>query len=665
MSSSRSSCYTSSKAATSTKLAKHTGNQDALERLKERHEKASASSSKFAHSIQRAMKSLRECPTQISTLQDALALKYVGPTLAKVMVPNETIQRSSPISQRPLLTQSRKQNKPWRQLLPPTAPSFACIKSIKSIKQSNYEAAVAAATSLALPTKNWKVTLLLDGREQRAEHVQAKLQMSGVPCEQRHLPIGDMAWIATSGETQVMLGTIVERKQVDDLASSLFGTRYLEQRLRLQHCGVPQVMLLVEGDLNAVTNCPADTLKMAMMETRVQLGFQVHQTKHLDDTVRFLKLVHRRILQRAFPSAFGDSSATCLPSFSCQPRPLKRKKVSLEELVFDTAPVPPLNQTRFITYEELKAKVLLDREQGTRTVRAVYCGMLKQIPSLSHKKVLAIAQAYPTPNALFQAYQGVNEEEGKVLLADLDTAVDNAMERVCRVGSKSSMEVYNVFTQGESIATKHSSVVTNTEPNPVHTSLGQNIALPKEPAKKKKIDPSIPDFGIFSPDSSHEGEKIGANQRVVFETKPESRPVACPILDMNSDSSPSTSVDIRFDLSYEKLAGAKAKFSTRVRDSIDSDDYVDLTWGDDGDPLTSNSLRVSAAEFQRDLVNASELESQEQSQSSGDEDETLLERLKRRQQQSPSRRNRDASMADATCRKFASSSSREVIELLN
>ena len=182
-------------------------------------------------------------------------------------------------------------------------PPSVC--NTKSTKQRNHEAAVAAAESLVLPTKGWKVTLLIDGREQRADHVQAKLQMSGVPCEQRHLPIGDMAWIATSGSIEVMLGTIVERKQVDDLASSLFGTRYLEQRLRLQHCGVPQVIFLVEGDVTAVANCSADTLRMAMMETRVQLNFQVHQTNHLDDTVRFLKLVHRRILQRAFPSEIG------------------------------------------------------------------------------------------------------------------------------------------------------------------------------------------------------------------------------------------------------------------------------------------------------------------------------------------------------------------------
>ena len=594
----------------------------ALDRLNEKYE--TASSTNYGQSIRRAMKSLRECPTEILTLQDAMTLKFVGPALAKLIIPNAlavtarhgrpfapmTEQQSTTIvtttTATATTTEPSASDKRRLKLLPSSA------YDTKSTKQRNHEAAVAAAETLVLPMNGWKVALLIDGREQRVDHVQAKLLMSGIPCEQRHLPIGDMAWIATSGSIEVMLGTIVERKQVDDLASSLFGTRYLEQRLRLQHCGVPQVIFLVEGDVTTVSNCSADTLRMAMMETRVQLNFQVHQTSHLDDTVRFLKLVHRRILQRAFPSAFGDAVPTSLPSFGSQIKSRNKKKKSLKEMLFDTAPVPPLNQRRFITYEELKTKVLLDREQGTRTLRAIYCGMLKQIPTLSHKKVLAIAQAYPTPNSLLQAYQGLSEEEGKGLLSDLETAGE-LMERNCRVGLKSSTEVYFVFTQGGIVPTtltvsSLSMCLTQTMMDQDDDSDSLPVKHPTAlaPSRKVNIDRSIPDLSDSSVGSIEVAATVSADGSV-------------PDL---SDSSPAEHTWDRRSSNVQTRKDLKSTNTVPVtHDSMDDSlDCVDLTQGDD------DSTSYQRIPSDRHCL----LESPKTSQSSSDE--SLVVRMTKRQQ---------------------------------
>ena len=40
-------------------------------------------------------------------------------------------------------------------------------------------------------------------------------------------------------------------------------------------------------------------------------------------------------------------------------------------------PVPPLDSQRFMTYGELKAKVEMDREAGTKTMGAIYMAMCK------------------------------------------------------------------------------------------------------------------------------------------------------------------------------------------------------------------------------------------------------------------------------------------------
>jgi hypothetical protein len=72
--------------------------------------------------------------------------------------------------------------------------------------------------------------------------------------------------------------------------------------------------------------------------------------------------------------------------------------------------------------------------------------MLKQIPTMSLKKVQAIHSAYPTPQALYRTYGGLTAEDGKTLVQDFTT--NTGMERTCRVGPKSAAELYYMCTEG-------------------------------------------------------------------------------------------------------------------------------------------------------------------------------------------------------------------------
>jgi ERCC4-type nuclease len=450
----------------SRKKAKHAANQEALDRLYDKCDQANnVQGSKFVYTVRKAVKSLQACPTAVTTIKEAKALHGVGDSLARVIIlkAKETsaslsLSRASSITSSASAAaakNSESTTKLKRKDPPPPPPPDGKMEASKpSEKHKAYRNAVKASETLQLPTDDWKVILIVDGREHGWEKVLAKLQMSGVPSEKRNLPIGDMAWIARSGTTEIMLGTIVERKEVNDLASSLFGTRYNEQRLRLQHCGLPQVFLLVEGDTKDVTNCPHENLIMAMMETRVQLDFQVVQTRHLEDTVRFLKSVHRRILQRAFPSAFGagETVTESLPTFSSPSANRRRRRKSIkkldksdrrsfEQMLFDKPPEPPFGASRFITYNELKCKVEKDREEGTKTIGAIFCGMLKQVPRVSNNTVPPLVHAYPTPDALFRALDGLNVSEGKNLVAELETGTQ-------RVGDQKALEIYYTFMAG-------------------------------------------------------------------------------------------------------------------------------------------------------------------------------------------------------------------------
>ena len=425
--------------------AKNPANQEAVDRLNEARIKAEKNpNSNYVFTVKRALKTLADCKTPITTLSEANALKYVGPRIAKIILPDGGVLEAKPqpkprANAKKVSTTTASTTTTLKQQRTTERKTTMKKEQGPSTKERNYKQAKLDAENLQLPKAPWKVILLIDGREVKSKHVVSKCRQSGIPCEERHLPIGDMAWIARCENddgttTEVMCGTIIERKEVSDLASSLFGTRYAEQRLRLQHSGLPQVLFLVEGNLNHCSNCPADTLRMAMVETRVQLGFQVVHTQHLQDTVRVLKGFHRMIVQRTFPP---DSYAGEIPCFTspeaARTGRKRRRPTSLLEMVFDSPPVPAMGAKRFITYKELKAKIELDREAGTRSVRAIYLAMLKQVATLSNKKCEAIAREHPTLNSLMTAFAASNEK--RKLVQDINC------ERQ-RVGPKSAAELY-------------------------------------------------------------------------------------------------------------------------------------------------------------------------------------------------------------------------------
>lgn len=72
--------------------AANPANQAALERLEQLKERAQ--NTKYQHTVAKAITSLATCPTAIENRKQAIELKYVGPAIAKVIVPHEAPTRS-------------------------------------------------------------------------------------------------------------------------------------------------------------------------------------------------------------------------------------------------------------------------------------------------------------------------------------------------------------------------------------------------------------------------------------------------------------------------------------------------------------------------------------------------------------------------------------------
>ena len=342
-------------------------------------------------------------------------------------------------------------------------------KKEKAYIQSTNEA-VGILTNINL-YKNWKIVLLLDQREHHANAVQSRLLQYGLDCEQRQLPIADVLWIARGElvnkttvqahilpeKIEIVLGTLIERKSLSDLASSLYGTRFEEQRLRLKHSHSAmdcenQVIFLVEGiNINDIPNCPAATLKYAMMSTRVHMGFQIVRTKNLDDTCRMLRRIHRRMMVRTFPNEIqlrrSQKQDVLRSKKKRRNRRLSHEYEDCLEESFQSIPKIPFERTRHYLYSELKTKIELDRERGTKSIHAIFRAQLKQVEGMSIKKVDAVSRLYRTPRDLIDAYDGLQTvKECEKMVEDIPLGI--RVERSSRVGPKCSIELSHVYTKG-------------------------------------------------------------------------------------------------------------------------------------------------------------------------------------------------------------------------
>lgn len=101
------------------------------------------------------------------------------------------------------------------------------------------------------PRGSYTISLIIDNREVKSKvdragfynacvksaHAMNKQETERFNVEQRALALGDALWIAVHKITkkEVVLDSIVERKRLDDLCSSIKDTRFHEQKVRSSH----------------------------------------------------------------------------------------------------------------------------------------------------------------------------------------------------------------------------------------------------------------------------------------------------------------------------------------------------------------------------------------------------------------------------------------------
>ncbi|KAL2898501.1 Crossover junction endonuclease MUS81 [Bienertia sinuspersici] len=220
-----------------------------------------------------------------------------------------------------------------------------------------------------------------------------------IEIENDRLPVGDAIWVARHKQlcTDYVLDFIVERKNIDDLRSSIKDNRYKDQKLRLQRAGMKKIMYVVEGDTNACE--AADSIKTACFTTEILDGFDVQRTNGLADTLRRYGFLTQAITDHYKMSSWPDkckSAGTC-PSYA----EFKKNCQDLEKM----------------------------------TVSDVFATQLMQVSHVTEKVAKAVLDCYPTLHSLALAYAAL----------DGDTAAQEKLLMNKSEGAVSAVASKNIF----------------------------------------------------------------------------------------------------------------------------------------------------------------------------------------------------------------------------
>ncbi|KAI3750799.1 hypothetical protein L2E82_21629 [Cichorium intybus] len=220
----------------------------------------------------------------------------------------------------------------------------------------------------------YEVVLILDDREKFTKESRSRKLLEHVKLhfkiliEVRRLPVGDGIWIARHKHvgSEYVLDFIVERKNVDDLRSSIRDNRYKEQKVRILRSGLKRLIYLVEGDPNALES--AESIKTACMTTEILEGFDVQRTSGLGDTLR----------------KYGYLTQSITQYYNSLDNQDKNENIPL---------CPRFN--KFIQRCQ---------ELDKMTVSDVFATQLMQVPQVTEDVAIAVLDLYPTVSSLARAY---------------------------------------------------------------------------------------------------------------------------------------------------------------------------------------------------------------------------------------------------------------------
>ncbi|KAJ7098269.1 ERCC4 domain-containing protein [Mycena epipterygia] len=246
----------------------------------------------------------------------------------------------------------------------------------------------------------YTIQLLLDNRENSGgnrEAIGRALRQNGLSVDdKRSLALGDVAWIAKSGAEECMLDVVLERKRLDDLVGSIKDGRFHDQKFRLHHTGISNVLYLVEEyDTRKQKEDWGAQISTALSSTQVVDGFMVKETKNINDTIAYLTGLTEELCR-----AHENKDLYVIPTHMIR----RHSYLDLQRYLRRTR-AGQCFVTSYADYQTLNSK------SGFTTVRDTWTRMLLCVKGMSAEKVGAVVERWDTPRALWEAFRAAQLEE--------------------------------------------------------------------------------------------------------------------------------------------------------------------------------------------------------------------------------------------------------------
>lgn len=267
------------------------------------------------------------------------------------------------------------------------------------------------------------------GAGKRKKELADKLTNSKVNMNIRKLQLGDFLWVAkekAGTQRELVLDFIVERKRMDDLASSIVDGRFREQKFRLKNSGLLKQVYLVEkyGSVEHYP-VPVATLKQAMTNTQLIDGLFVKETMDIHDSVNYLSLVTAQI-----SSLYTNKT---LHAYSME-------KVTIFKQDKNHGDLLDRSIQYFSTFEEFSMET---NKNKMLTVKELFAKQLMIIKGVSTERALTIIGRYPTPCALVNAYNSLySQSEKENLLTEITFGKNKR-----KLGAPLSLQVYLMYSR--------------------------------------------------------------------------------------------------------------------------------------------------------------------------------------------------------------------------
>ncbi|KAM7358497.1 prolyl-tRNA synthetase 2-like protein, mitochondrial isoform 2-T5 [Cochliomyia hominivorax] len=385
--------------------------------------------SKSQYKLREALEALKMYPLPLSSGKECAILRGFGSSLCKLIDDEMENQKSK--AQSIALNSSQYQEDicgvietiQTNEKKKKTLKSKEKVTKVTKKQQKAILEEEERTKQVTMSPGTYKIILLVDTQETKGKNKKSLDQTRGylesldVEYEIRRLTVGDFLWIARDKENnELVLPYIIERKRMDDLASSIRDGRFHEQKHRLKHCGIQNIIYLIEdyGD-NEHIGLPLDNLKQALSNTLIHNSFAIEHTENHRRSMMYLKG-----LTQLFIRIYKDKVL-----LSCDKEDIQKSH--------------PIQRMLGL----LKFKALYDdsARNAQLTIREVFVQQLLQLHSLSVEKAMTIVSVYPTPRCLMDAYDNCESiSEARNLLANLKCG---QLERP--LGEKISHTVYDFY----------------------------------------------------------------------------------------------------------------------------------------------------------------------------------------------------------------------------